>query len=282
MDGGSGFIGRIATVPVAKGPTDGVPRACKSALGTRGAIMGGMGGIGGMGATTDIRRAADRFHTRIDWLDSWHSFSFSSHYDPTNVNHGLLLVHNDDRVSPGSGFPSHSHRDMEIVTWVLEGELRHHDSQGNDAVIYPGLAQRMSAGTGITHSEFNGSNADPVHFLQMWVPPDVQGVEPGYQEVDVKQPLETGDLVKVAGGDDGAALQLNQADAELWIARAPARAVLAVPDARHVHVYVARGDATLDDAESLTTGDAARLTDAGGRRLEAGPDGAEVVIWATA
>lgn len=234
-----------------------------------------------MGATIDIRRATERFHTRIDWLDSWHSFSFGNHYDPKNVNHGLLLVHNDDRVTAGSGFPNHSHRDMEIVTWVLEGELRHRDSQGNDAVIYPGLAQRMSAGTGITHSEFNASNHEPVHFLQMWVPPDVQNVLPGYQEVDVKEQLATGGLVKVAGGGDDAALHLHQAGAELWIAQAPAAATLVVPEAPHVHVFVAGGDATLDATEALATGDAARLTDAGTRRLEVGADGAEIVIWTT-
>lgn len=234
-----------------------------------------------MGATIDIRRATERFHTRIDWLDSWHSFSFGNHYDPKNVNHGLLLVHNDDRVTAGSGFPNHSHRDMEIVTWVLEGELRHRDSQGNDAVIYPGLAQRMSAGTGITHSEFNASNHEPVHFLQMWVPPDVQNVLPGYQEVDVKEQLATGGLVKVAGGGDDAALHLHQAGAELWIAQAPAAATLVVPEAPHAHVFVAGGDATLDATEALATGDAARLTDAGTRRLEVGADGAEIVIWTT-
>ena len=235
-----------------------------------------------MGTTIDIRRADDRFHTQIDWLDSWHSFSFSNHYDPKNVNHGLLLVHNDDRVTAGSGFPSHSHRDMEIVTWVLEGELRHQDSQGSDAVIYPGLAQRMSAGSGITHSEFNASRDEPVHFLQMWVLPDVEGVTPGYQEVDVQQELATGALVKVAGGAGDAALSINQAHADLWIARANANAALTVPDAPHVHVFVARGDATLDGTEPLATGDAARLTDAGSRTLTVGPDGAEVVIWATA
>jgi quercetin 2,3-dioxygenase len=235
-----------------------------------------------MGATVDIRRAADRFHTRIDWLDSWHSFSFSGHYDPKNVNHGLLLVHNDDRVNAGSGFPNHSHRDMEIVTWVLEGELRHKDSAGNDAVIYPGLAQRMSAGSGITHSEFNASAHEPVHFLQMWVPPDVQGIPPGYQEVDVKTELATGALVKVAGGSDDSALHLHQAGAELWVAHAAAGAALTVPDAAHVHVFIARGNAILDSDENLDTGDAARLTEAGTRPLAVGPDGAEVVIWATA
>ena len=170
---------------------------------------------------------------------------------------------------------------MEIVTWVLEGELRHQDSQGSDAVIYPGLAQRMSAGSGITHSEFNASRDQPVHFLQMWVLPDVEGVTPGYQEVDVQQELATGALVKVAGGAGDAALSINQAHADLWIARAHANETLVVPDAPHVHVFVARGNATIDGTESLATGDAARLTDAGTRTLTVGTDGAEVVVWAT-
>ena len=135
----------------------------------------------------DVRRAADRFATRIDWLDSKHSFSFGRHYDPANTGHGLLLVNNDDVVRAGSGFETHPHRDMEIVTWVLQGSLVHQDSTGHSGVIYPGLAQRMSAGTGILHSEKNDSwrlqggaeHAEPVHFVQMWVVPDAQGVEPG-------------------------------------------------------------------------------------------------------
>jgi redox-sensitive bicupin YhaK (pirin superfamily) len=235
-----------------------------------------------MGTTIDIRRAADRLHTTLDWLDSWHSFSFGHHYDPANVNHGLLIVHNDDTVEAGRGFGMHSHRDMEIVTWVLDGELRHKDSEGNDAVIYPGLAQRMSAGTGITHSEWNASEVDRVHFLQMWVSPDVERVPPGYQEVEVTDALATGELVKVAGGGDDAALHIHQAGAELWISRSPAGAVVTVPDAPHVHLFLARGDATLETSESLATGDAARLTDAAGVRVDVGTDGAELVIWSTA
>ena len=120
----------------------------------------------------DIRRADTRFHTEIDWLDSWHSFSFGNHYDPTNTHHGLLLVLNDDVIAPGGGFGTHPHRDMEIVTWVLDGALEHRDSEGNHGVISPGLAQRMSAGRGIRHSEVNASTTEPVHLLQMWVPPD--------------------------------------------------------------------------------------------------------------
>ena len=130
----------------------------------------------------DVRRAADRYRTRIPWLDSHHSFSFGPHYDPANTHHGLLLVNNDDVVAPGTGFDTHPHRDMEIVTWVLRGSLVHQDSTGHAGVIYPGLAQRMSAGTGILHSEKNDSwrlqgdrHVDPVHFVQMWVVPDATG-----------------------------------------------------------------------------------------------------------
>ncbi len=231
--------------------------------------------------TIDIRKAGARLHTQLDWLDSWHSFSFGHHYDPANVSHGLLIVHNDDTVVPGRGFGMHSHRDMEIVTWVLEGELRHKDSEGNDAVIYPGLAQRMSAGTGITHSEWNASADERVHFLQMWVPPDVLGVPPGYQESDVSADLGSGGLVQIAGGTGNGALDIHQADAELWIARAHPDAALDVPDAAHVHVFVARGDATLAGTHSLSAGDAARLGEAGALPLEVGPSGAEIVIWAT-
>jgi len=137
--------------------------------------------------TIDVRPAGQRFHTDIGWLDSWHSFSFSNHYDPANVGHGQLLVLNDDRVAPASGFGTHAHRDMEIVTWVLEGTLEHRDSEGNHGVLYPGLAQRMSAGSGIRHSEMNPDPDLPVHFLQMWVIPDTAGVTPGYEQLDLSE-----------------------------------------------------------------------------------------------
>ena len=146
----------------------------------------------------DVRRANDRFHTAIDWLDSWHSFSFSSHYDPANVGHGLLLVSNDDRVAPGQGFGAHAHQDMEIVTWVLEGALAHQDSAGHSGIITPGIAQRMSAGTGIRHSEMNANADEPVHFVQMWVRPDTAGIEPGYEQVDISDRLTPGELVAVS------------------------------------------------------------------------------------
>ncbi len=128
-----------------------------------------------MPAAMEIRRAADRAVTRTSWLQSRHSFSFADHYDPDNTHHGLLLVNNDDLVQPAAGFDTHPHRDMEIVTWVLQGALAHQDSTGNRGVIYPGLAQRMSAGSGILHSEKNESVTEPVHFVQMWVIPDEAG-----------------------------------------------------------------------------------------------------------
>src|SRR5215211_2254927 len=132
--------------------------------------------------TIDIRRASDRFHTRAGWLDSHHSFSFGGHYDRANTHHGLLLVSNDDVVKAGTGFTTHPHRDMEIVTWVLDGELEHKDSQGHRGLIVPGDAQRMSAGTGIKHSEINYSAKTDVRFVQMWALPDTTSIAPGYQE----------------------------------------------------------------------------------------------------
>src|SRR4051794_29444305 len=138
-----------------------------------------------MNATTDIRRADSRPHTQLGWLDSHQSFSFGHHYDPANTHHGLLLVSNDDIVRPGTGFSTHPHRDMEIVTWVLEGRLEHKDSAGNHGQLYPGLAQRMSAGTGIWHSEMNPSGEEEVRFVQMWVPPDAESVDPGYEQLDI-------------------------------------------------------------------------------------------------
>lgn len=232
--------------------------------------------------SVDIRLAGTRFHTELDWLDSWHSFSFGGHHDPENTGHGLLVVNNDDVVRGGGGFGTHGHRDMEIVTWVLQGELAHRDSTGTDGVIYPGLAQRMSAGTGIRHSEMNANASAEVHFVQMWVLPDVGGIAPSYEQRDLDDALAGGGLVVVASGQghDGA-VSIHQRDAVLSVGRLAAGEVVAVPDAPHVHLFLAVGDASLDGTP-LATGDAARLTDGGSPRLAAGDDGAEVLIWATA
>jgi hypothetical protein len=228
----------------------------------------------------DIRPAASRFHTHISWLESWHSFSFSDHYDPNNTHHGLLLVSNDDVVAPGTGFGTHPHRDMEIVTWVLAGALGHRDSEGNEGVITPGVAQRMSAGTGIRHSEMNASEVEPVHLLQMWVPPDTRGLPPGYEQVDVGSDIKLDELFPLASGREAtAAIQIHQRDATLWIGKLTPNAQIAVPDAPFVHVFIAEGSATLDGGSELHIGDAARLTDAGPGALTAGSDGAHAVIW---
>ena len=233
--------------------------------------------------TIDVRPADQRFHTELGWLDSWHSFSFGGHHYPTNTGHGLLVVSNDDRVVAGGGFGVHGHADMEIVTWVLDGALAHADSEGNEGVIGPGEVQRMSAGTGIRHSEMNASTEEPVHFVQMWVRPDTVGVAPGYEQLDVSDALAAGALVPVASGagHDGA-VRLHQADAVLWAGRLAPGTTVEVPAAPHVHLFVAVGGGALAGAGELVAGDAARLTDAGRPVLTAGPEGAEVLVWATA
>jgi redox-sensitive bicupin YhaK (pirin superfamily) len=228
----------------------------------------------------DVRPADSRPRTRIDWLDSRHSFSFGPHWDPTNTGHGSLLVSNDDRVRAGTGFSTHPHRDMEIVTWVLDGELEHKDSEGNRGLLYPGLAQRMSAGTGIWHSEMNPSARNDVHFIQMWVVPDTASVTPGYEQLDVNDELSTGRLVPVASGaGHDAAIRIRQGGATLWAGRLAAGEAAVVPDAPYVHVFVARGAAKLDGAGTLSEGDAVRLVGAGERRLVAGDAGAEILVW---
>ena len=229
--------------------------------------------------------AKSRMHTEIDWLDSWHSFSFGEHYDPTNTHHGLLLVSNDDRVAPGRGFGTHGHRDMEIVTWVLEGSLRHEDSIGTNDVITPGLAQRMSAGSGIRHSEVNASATEPVHLIQMWVPPDTQGLTPDYEQVDVTERLAAGGLIPLASGrEPDAAVKIHQRDATLWVGRLAADEEVVVPEAPFVHVFVARGDAAFTgrlEEGLLEEGDAVRLAGEEPLTLRAGPDGAEIIVWET-
>ena len=234
--------------------------------------------------TIDVRRAGERFHTKLAWLDSWHSFSFGEHHDPSNTHHGLLLVSNDDVIAPGGGFGEHPHRDMEIVTWVLSGELKHRDSTGGEGVIYPGLAQRMRAGTGIRHSESNASTTAEVHLVQMWVPPGRSGLVPGYEQREVSEQLASGGMVAIAagpGGAPGAALAIDTPDTTLWVGRLASGAVVTVPDAPRAHVFVALGAAYLEGAGGLRPGDAARLREAGAMSMTAGPEGAEVLVWTT-
>jgi redox-sensitive bicupin YhaK (pirin superfamily) len=238
----------------------------------------------------DIKRANDRFATQLGWLDSKHSFSFGHHYHPSNTHFGLLLVNNDDIVEPGTGFETHPHRDMEIVTWVLDGGLVHQDSQGHNGVIYPGLAQRMSAGTGILHSEKNDSwrltgeseHSDPVHFVQMWVVPDERGIEPGYEQLDIGAELAQGGLVTVASGmashTDRAAIRISNRYAALHVARLAAGESVELPVAPFAHVYLPKGEVSLEGSGDLRKGDAARITATEGQRVTATTD-AEVLVW---
>ena len=237
----------------------------------------------------DVRRADERFKTRLGWLDSKHSFSFSRHYDPGNTHHGLLLVNNDDIVKPGTGFETHPHQDMEIVTWVLQGSLVHQDSEGHTGVIYPGLAQRMSAGTGILHSEKNDSwrlagetHSDPVHFVQMWVVPDEGGITPGYEQLEIDHELLSGALVTIASGmpghDGAAAIRIKNRYAALHAARLQPGQSVQLPEAPFLHLFVPRGSVTLEGAGPLATGDAVRLTATGGQQVTAA-EPAEILVW---
>jgi redox-sensitive bicupin YhaK (pirin superfamily) len=234
-----------------------------------------------MNAQIDIRRADQRFHTRIPWLNSHHSFSFGPYYDPGNTHHGLLLVSNDDIIRAGTGFSTHPHRDMEIVTWVLSGEIEHKDSQGNKGIIYPGLAQRMSAGTGIWHSEMNPKADKDVHLVQMWVVPDTESVDPSYEQLDINPELARGGLVPIASGrGHKAAIKIRQKGAVLWGGRLQPSQTGKLPEAPYLHVYVAKGGVNLEGAGPLAAGDAVRLTGASGGQFTAdSKDGAEVLIW---
>jgi redox-sensitive bicupin YhaK (pirin superfamily) len=231
-------------------------------------------------STIDIRPASDRYVTDITWLDSRHSFNFGAHQEPSNNGHGLLIVLNDDRVAPGGGFGTHGHRDMEIVTWVLSGGLEHQDSTGHQGVLYPGLAQRMTAGSGIRHSEMNASKTEPVHFVQMWVPPDTAGLTPGYEQRDMNDALNAGGLIPIASGKGHPeAITIHQRDAAMYVARLKNRETVTVPDAPFVHVFVAHGAIELgDDLRPLNQGDAARLTDAGSVTVTSN-GASEVIVW---
>jgi quercetin 2,3-dioxygenase len=240
-------------------------------------------------ASVQVRRAAERATTELGWLDSAHSFSFGHHYDPRNTHHGVLLVNNDDTVLAGTGFETHPHRDMEIVTWVLRGSLVHQDSTGHSGVIYPGLAQRMSAGRGILHSEKNDSwrlddqpHDEPVHFVQMWVVPDQGGITPGYEQLEIDDELLAGGLVPVASGmpqhDGHSAIRIQNRYAALHAARLEPGAAVELPEAPWLHLFVPRGSVTMEGTGDLATGDAVRFTDVGGQRVTA-VDAAEILVW---
>jgi hypothetical protein len=222
-----------------------------------------------------LRKSNDRGHANHGWLDSWHTFSFADYHDPQHVSFSALRVINEDRVSPGEGFPTHPHRDMEIITYVLEGALEHQDSLGTGSVIRPGEVQRMSAGTGIRHSEFNHSQTEPVHFLQIWILPDRQGVKPGYEQ---KRIGLDGQLRLVASpdGHDGS-VTIHQ-DARVYAARLNGSEVThTLASGRRAWLQVARGAVKLNGT-TLQAGDGAGIENETALRLAA--DGsAEVLLF---
>jgi len=228
-----------------------------------------------------VIKSGERYHADHGWLSThWH-FSFADYYDPANTNWGPLRVFNDDVIQPGQGFGAHPHRDMEILTYVLEGGLRHRDSMGNGSIIRPGDVQRMSAGTGIWHSEMNPRADQDLHLIQMWVLPDTERINPGYEQLDINAQLDRGGLVPIASGrGHNAAISIRQQGAVLWGGRLKPGETVNVPDVKFAHLYVAKGSAELEGAGSLATGDAVRLTAAGSPRLTAdATKGAEVLIW---
>lgn len=188
-----------------------------------------------------VRKSHERGHADHGWLDSYHSFSFASYRDPRWMGFGPLRVINDDRIAPGAGFPTHSHSDMEIVTWVLAGALEHKDSLGNGGVIRPGEAQRMRAGHGIAHSEYNASGSEPVHLLQIWIEPDAYGLEPGYEQVSFAPASLAGQLRLIASNDGREGSVTIHQDAAIRAGRLAAgdRVALALAPGRRAWLHVA-------------------------------------------
>ena len=227
----------------------------------------------------ELRRSQDRGHANHGWLDSFHSFSFADYYDPEHMGFGALRVINEDRVDPGQGFGTHGHRDMEIISYVLEGGLAHKDSMGNGSVIQPGDVQRMSAGTGVRHSEFNPSERERVHFLQIWIEPNVRGVAPSYEEKRFDEASKRGTLRLIASPDgrDGS-VTIHQ-DAYLYAALVDGGEVVEHRPApgRRAYVHVVRGEVTAN-GHPLAHGDALKLSGEALVRLEQGRD-AEVLVF---
>jgi quercetin 2,3-dioxygenase len=215
----------------------------------------------------EVRRAGDRFVSRGPGLTSTHSFSFGEHYDPRNVRFGALLAHNEDVVSVDRGYDDHPHANIEIVTWVLSGALHHQDSYGNRGLVYPRLAQRMSAGSGIIHAERNDGfrrdpqlPAEPVHFVQMWLRPDEAGVPPAYAQAEISEEAIRHDWVPaISGSHPDRAIGLGTAGATLWVTTAAPGERRLLPEADLAHVFLARGELHMDTAGHLAAGDAVRV-----------------------
>jgi redox-sensitive bicupin YhaK (pirin superfamily) len=226
-----------------------------------------------------LRHANERGHANHGWLDSHHTFSFADYYDPRHMGFRALRVINEDRVAPGAGFPTHPHRDMEIISYVLEGGLEHKDSMGTGSVIRPGDVQRMSAGTGVTHSEFNASSSELVHFLQIWLIPELRNIQPSYEQKAFSEDEKKGKL-RLVGSRDGrdGSVTIHQ-DVDLYATRLEAGESVRheLKPGRHAWVHVARGKAKVNGNE-LEAGSAAALSGEARVELE-GLAGAEVLLF---
>jgi redox-sensitive bicupin YhaK (pirin superfamily) len=227
----------------------------------------------------EIRRADERGYADHGWLRSYHSFSFADYFDPQHVEFGPLRVINEDRVVPGAGFGTHGHRDMEIISYVLEGELAHKDSTGTSSVIRPGDVQRMSAGRGVQHSEFNHSHSRPVHFLQIWIQPNVHGIAPEYEEKRFEAAEKRGRLRLIASpaGTDGSVRIHQDARVYAGLFDGNEQASLEVAAGRRIYVHVARGEVAAN-GETLHAGDALNITDRTSLSLQQGV-GSEVLVF---
>jgi redox-sensitive bicupin YhaK (pirin superfamily) len=226
-----------------------------------------------------LRRAAERGRTDLDWLASRHTFSFGGYYDPRHMGFRSLRVINDDRVAPGAGFAPHGHRDMEILSFVLAGALEHQDSAGGGGIIRPGEVQFMRAGTGVTHSEYNHSRTEPVHFLQIWIMPDTRALSPAYGQLTYDRVAATNGLLLLASRDGREGSIQVQQDVNLWLAMPPPGDIRTLPIAqgRAAWVHVARGAVEVDGI-ALSAGDGASV--AGGRAIGLrGTEPGEVLIF---
>jgi quercetin 2,3-dioxygenase len=208
------------------------------------------------------RPAGERGQTKLDWLDGRHTFSFNRYYDPRYTGFSDLLVINEDVVAPAKGFGTHSHRDMEIITYVIAGELQHRDSMGNSSVIRPGEVQRMSAGTGVSHSEFNPSPERPTHLLQIWITPEREGISPDYEQREFSEEERRGHLRLIASrsGSDGSVMIHQDAAVYSALLEAGEELTFSIRRGRHVWIQVVRGAVTVN-GETLATSDGAAISD---------------------
>lgn len=234
-----------------------------------------------------VQRAEERFVTEVEGISTFHAFSFGRHYDPGNVGLAALVAHNDERLLSGRGFDDHPHRDTEILTWVLTGSLLHEDSTGEAGIVYPGLAQRLSAGSGVVHAERNDAYRidpsrprTPVRFVQSWVRPDVAGTVPSYAQQEISAAALAADWVPVASGAHGdAAISIGSTSSTMWVTRLAPRQNRLLPAAAYAHLFVATGEVQVERVGVLAEGDALRVSGRAALRIT-GRRPSELLAWA--